>query len=125
MYNRLNRSFVIASAGLMFSLLAGCSSMGVDKLWPFDDKSGSGQIRLPANTAQYQCAGGKRFQVRTVDNGSTVWLIYPEREVSLTKASATRYTNGVAVLDINGSEATLSDGASIAYNGCKALASKP
>ena len=124
MHNRLTRTSARVAIGLLFFQLAACSSVGVDKLWPFDNNSGSGDIRLPADTAQYQCAGGKRFQVRTVDNGNMVWLIYPDREVSLTKASGSRYTNGVAVLEINAAESTLSDGAGIAYTGCKALASK-
>ena len=61
----------------------------------------------------------KRFHVRMADSGNTAWLIFPDREVALTKqASATRYSNGVAVLEINGAEATLKDGAAT-FNGCK------
>jgi len=100
--------------------LAGCSSVNVDKLWPFDSKSTLAQARNIANATEYQCAGGKHFYVRYMDNGATAWLIYPDREVSLSKASSgSRYTNGVAVLETNGSETTLNDGPAISYSGCK------
>jgi membrane-bound inhibitor of C-type lysozyme len=55
-----------------------------------------------------------------MDNGNTAWLIYPDREVGLAKApSGTRYSNGVAVFEVNGNEASLTDGAKISYSGCK------
>lgn len=102
--------------------LSACSSMdmSMDKVWPFKEE-GPGQPKRLAGTTEYQCEGGKRFHVRLADSGNTAWLIYPDREVALAKqASATRYSNGVATLEINGSDATLKDGPSIAYNGCKA-----
>lgn len=82
--------------------------------------------RTPANATEYQCAGGKRFYVRLIDNGASAWLIYPDREVALTKSSggATRYSNGVAILDISGAEASLTDGPGITYSGCKATTGK-
>lgn len=99
--------------------LSACSSMSVDKVWPFGKDEGPGQPRRFANATEYQCEGGKRFHVRMADSGNTAWLIFPDREVALTKqASATRYSNGVAVLEINGAEATLKDGAAT-FNGCK------
>jgi membrane-bound inhibitor of C-type lysozyme len=101
--------------------LSACSSMSVDKVWPFGEKSPSNQPKRLANATEYLCEGGKRFHVRYADNDNTAWLIYPDREVSLAKeASATRYTNGIAVLEINGAEATLKDGPAVAYSGCKA-----
>ncbi len=123
MHNKLARTTVLAPAALMLILLAGCSSIKVDKLWPFDDNSDSARTRLPANTTLYQCAGGKHFHLRIVDNGSSAWLIYPDREVSLTKAATgSRYSNGIAVLEINGNDATLTDGTTITYTDCKAAA---
>lgn len=104
--------------------LSACSSV---KVWPFDDKgsSASPQKRGPANATEYQCAAGKRFYVRTVDNGNGVWLIYPDREVALSKASSgNRYTNGIATLDLSNPEATLIDGPTINYSGCKASTAK-
>ncbi|OAJ71715.1 hypothetical protein A7976_09510 [Methylobacillus sp. MM3] len=110
---------VLLSAAMGLSLSA-CSSMSMDKVWPFGDKASPDQPKRLANAIEYQCEGGKRFYVRYADNGNTAWLIYPDREVSLAKeASAARYTNGIAVLEINGTEATLKDGPAIAYTGCK------
>ena len=98
---------LIAVLGLAASGISGCSSV-------------SNMI------TEYQCAGGNHFYVKFMDNGpadknGTAWLIYPDREVALTKAtgSTTRYTNGVAILDINNNEATLNDGPTIAYTACK------
>lgn len=104
-------------AGLAF-LLSGCGGV---KVWPFDSGNSSGQARTPANSTEYQCSNGKRFYVRLLDNGNTAWLIYPDREVSLNKSasSANRYTNGVAVLELNGNDTTLVDGTQINYSGCK------
>lgn len=122
MNNRLVRTMLLAPACLTLLFLAGCSSVSVDKLWPFDGKSGAAQSRAPANSTEYQCNGGKHFYVRLMDNGATAWLIYPDREVSLAKATTgSRYSNGVAVLEINGNESMLTDGTAIAYTGCKAV----
>jgi len=110
---------VLLSTGL---LLAGCGGMDGVKVWPFDSSGSAPQARKLANATEYQCEGNKRFHVRMMDNGETAWLIYSDREIGLAKsssASGTRYTNGVAVLDINGGEASLRDGAA-AYTGCKA-----
>lgn len=97
-------------------LLPGC---GGGKLWPFDGDGATTSSRKPANATEYQCDGGKRFYVRMMDNGATAWLILPDREVALAKASSgSRYSNGIAVLEINGSEAALADG-TVTYSGCK------
>ena len=59
--------------------------------------------------------GGKRFYVRDLENGAAAWLILPDRQVRLDKmtGAGTRYSNGIAVLEINGNEATLNDAPSI------------
>lgn len=118
MHQRFFGSALIFLAVLL--LLTGCGSM------PFGD-SKPAEARKPENSTEYQCEGGKRFFVRMLDKGNAVWLIYPDREVNLDKVSSragTRYSNGVAVLDINGAEATLDDGPRIAYKGCKVPAKK-
>ena len=80
---------------------------------------------MPPNATEYQCDGGKRFYLRFLDNGATAWLIFPDREVGLPKtAKGTDYSNGVAVLEINGNEARLTDG-NISYSGCKVPAPVP
>lgn len=100
------------------TLLPGCSSV---RVWPFDDSSSSGQSRTPANSTKYECSNGKHFYVRLLDGGNTAWLIYPDREVGLNKSASAgnRYSNGVAVLELNGNDSTLTDGAQINYSGCK------
>jgi len=106
----------LLTAVILVLLLPGC---GGTKLWPFGGEGEARQSKVPANATAYQCDGGKRFYVRYLDNGATAWLIYPDREVSLAKApGGTSYSNGVAVLEINGSEAKLTDG-TISYSGCK------
>jgi membrane-bound inhibitor of C-type lysozyme len=114
---------VLAVPACLALLLSGCGGVNVS-LWPFDGKKESGASSAPANATEYQCNGGKHFYVRYIDNGAAAWLIYPEREVSLTKVAATsgiRYSNGIATLNVNGAEASLEDGPAIAYSGCKAV----
>ena len=70
-----------------------------------------------------QCEGGTRLFVRYLDNGAAAWVILPEREFRLNKAtstSGTRYSNGSATLDLKDGAATLSDGATVTHAGCKA-----
>ncbi|MDP2811993.1 MAG: MliC family protein [Rhodocyclaceae bacterium] len=108
------------------SLLAGCGEMKVKQLWPFGGETAPERSRTPANATEYQCAAGKRFYVRTLDGGAAVWLILPEREVRLEKLGAdggTRYGKGSTVLEINGSDATLKDGAAVSFAGCKTAGS--
>ena len=116
MGNRFIRAALLAPVCLSL-LLAGCGGVNV---WPFGGEKE--RSRAPSNATEYQCIGGKRFYVRYLDNGGAVWLIYPDREVRLDKVAAagTRYSNGIAVLDINGNEATLADGPTISFAGCKA-----
>lgn len=113
----------IAGAGLACIplLLAGCGEMNVKKYLPFGSDAPQERSRTPPNSTEYQCAAGKRFYVRTLDGGGAVWLILPEREVRLNKiGSSMRYSNGIAVLELNGNEATLTDGAASSFTGCKA-----
>lgn len=103
-------------------LLPGCGSVS---LWPFGGDNDQGRTRAPSDATEYQCAGGKRFYVRNLDNGGAAWIIFPDREFRLDKAvsaAGTRYSNGITTLDINGNEATLADGPAIAFAGCKAAA---
>ena len=109
-----------ASLILVSLLLPGCGGV---KLWPFGSETVQERSRTPANASEYQCAGGKRFYVRTLEGGAAAWLILPEREVRLEKLATDaglRYGNGIAVLEINGNEASLKDGTTISLSGCKA-----
>lgn len=113
--------FRVTAAGLAcVALLPGCGT--VKQYWPFGSDKPQERSRTPANATEYQCAGAKRFYVRTLEGGAAVWLILPEREVRLdqrTTESGLRYGNGIAQLDLNGNEATLKDGAVVVYSGCK------
>jgi membrane-bound inhibitor of C-type lysozyme len=100
-------------------LIAGCSSIN---LWPFTDSKPSSGPRGPENATEYRCDGGKAFYVRYLDASKSAWVIFPDRQVRLDKVTAdpgNRYTNGIAELRIDGTEATLTDGPSISYVGCK------
>lgn len=108
---------------LIFLLLtiSACSSM--DKYNPFSAEKAA-ETYKPANSTEYQCQGNMRFFVRMLSKENAAWLIYPNREVRLpaTTEGSNRYSNGVAVLEINGNEATLTDGPNINYTECKAIA---
>ena len=120
----MRKRFFRPVLALSVILLSGCSS--IENYNPFGGSKPT-ETRKPENSTEYQCDSGKRFFVRLLDKGNTAWLIYPDREVSLDKiagGAGTRYSNGIAVLDINGAEATLNDGPKIAYTGCKVPARK-
>lgn len=86
-----------------------------------DGAKSTDRSRAPANATEYQCAANKRFHVRQLDGGNSVWLILPEREVRLDKLAGEggRYGNGVAVLELAGGEARLADGSATNYSTCK------
>jgi membrane-bound inhibitor of C-type lysozyme len=100
-------------------LLSGCGT--VKQYWPFGSDTVQERSRTPPNASEYQCAGGKRFYVRTLNGGAAVWLILPEREVRLDKRAdaGQSYSNGIALLELNGNEATLKEGATVVFAGCK------
>lgn len=120
MDNKLVRSALPALACLSL-ILPGCGGLNV---WPFSGEKSQDRTRAPSDATEYQCAGGKRLYVRYLDNGGAAWIIFPEREFRLDKVAstaATRYSNGIAVLEVNGNEATLADGPAISFAGCKAV----
>jgi len=119
MDNRFLRQALPAIACLSL-VMAGCSSVKVDNLWPFGVKE-QDAARIPPGATGYLCAGGKSFYLRYLDNGGAAWIIFPNREFRLDKANSagTRYSNGIASLDFNGDEATLTDGSAISFTGCK------
>ena len=117
MKHRIQRAAALACATLMMSA---CSSVSV---WPFGGGKEQDPSRTPAGATAYQCDGGRRLYVRYLDNGAAAWVILPDREFRLNQAvsaSGARYSNGSATLDTKGSEATLSDGATVTHAGCKA-----
>lgn len=122
----LNLKLVVAAFLMVF--LSSCSSMGnaLDKvknvdLWPFDDGTNSEQVRTyrPANSTEYQCDKGKKFFVRLLDKGETVWLITKEREIALRKVSQTEYASDNTRLSLAKDSADLTMSADTAYTNCK------
>ena len=121
------RNMMTTAAALTAALLlAGCGDINVRKYLPFGgDSTIQERPRTPANAVEYQCAGNKRFFVRTLEGGAAVWLILSERELRLDRlgvGEGARYSKGNTVLDLSGAEATLSDGASVSFTGCKTVA---
>ncbi|MFA7279411.1 MAG: MliC family protein [Sterolibacterium sp.] len=115
-FSRLARNTTVSLC--LALLLSACSNIS---LWPFGKEDIRERPRTPTNASDYQCANSKRFYLRMLDNGSAAWVIFPEREVRLDKAagSGNRYSNGIAALTLNGSEATLEDGPANVFSGCK------
>jgi membrane-bound inhibitor of C-type lysozyme len=123
MEHRITRMAALTLAGSSL-LLGACSSINLDLL-PFGGGKEQDLSRTPPGATAYTCEGGKRLFVRYLDNGAAAWVILPEREFRLNKASSgagTRYSNGSATLDIKDSEVTLFDGAKLTHAGCKATA---
>jgi membrane-bound inhibitor of C-type lysozyme len=116
MKNSIARTTLAVPVGLCL-LLAGCGS-----IWPFGGDKAGERPRAPPNSTEFQCDGGKRFYLRYLDNGAGAWVIFPDREVRLDKvadAPGMRYGNGIAILDVSGSTATLTDGPN-SFANCKA-----
>ena len=112
-----SRPALVAAAASCL-LLTACGGFSI---WPFGG-SAPERSRVPSDATEYQCAGGKYFYLRSMDGGNSAWVILREREFRLDKidsAGGTRYGNGVAVLELNASEASLSDGSTTSYTGCK------
>jgi hypothetical protein len=103
-------------SAFFLAALAGCAVM--DTVLQTKETPRS---RVPPNSVEYRCDAGKSFFLRMADGGAAAWVIFPEREFRLDKASgasAVRYENRVARLDLNGEQATLADGPD-SYTGCK------
>ena len=84
----------------------------------FDTKEVA-RSRVPPNSTEYRCDAGKSFFLRTTDPAAA-WVILPEREFRLDRVAgaASRYENRVARLELNGEQATLTDGPD-SFAGCK------
>lgn len=118
MKHRITRiaALILAGATLM---LSACSSVD---LWLFGGSKEQDLSRPPPGATAYACEGGKRLFVRYLDNGAAAWVILPDREFRLNKASSdggTRYSNGNATLEVKDGGTTLSDGAVVTHAGCK------
>ena len=107
------------------SLLDACSSFDKVKdvnLWPFGNSADAPRVYKPANSAEYLCEKGKKFYIRTLDNGANVWLMLSDREVLLPKVGNEKvYSNGISRLDMTGAEVSLEASADNRYIGCKVV----
>ncbi len=83
--------------------------------------------RVPENSTAYVCAGGKRFYLRMLESGASVWVILPEREFRLDRVAGdgSRYGNGKAVLTVNGDELSLVDAPTLDFTGCRIPSAEP
>jgi membrane-bound inhibitor of C-type lysozyme len=118
MKHQITRIAALTVAGSNL-LLGACSSVS---LWPFSGSKEQDPSRTPPGATAYACEGGTRLFVRYLENGAAAWVILPEREFRLNKATSdtgTRYSNGNATLDIKDGGVTLSDGAVVTHAGCK------
>ena len=117
---RLSSAVCLSMIGIPL-LVGGCGSFSI---WPFGESKSPGvAARGPENATEYRCDAGKRFHVRMLEAGKSVWLILPDRQVRLDKSSGAgdgRYTNGIAVLSITSEGAALTDGPT-SYAACKAV----
>ena len=114
---------VFFTGALLAALLGGCG--GID-VWPFGAKEVE-RSRVPRDSTEYLCDAGKRFYLRTLNNGAAAWVILAERQFRLDKVASgpgTRYSNGTSTLDMSGREATLNDGPQAVFTGCKIAGSE-
>ena len=104
--------------------LSACSTVkdmtNVD-LWPFSKSAEQGQEYQPANSTPYVCNGNKKFYVRYLERGASVWLILPDREVALPQVGTSKiYSNGVTKLDLSSDNVSLEVNEATQYVACKA-----
>lgn len=118
----------LTSAGktLNLALLATLSACSTVKdmtnvnLWPFGKGGQAVREYRPANSTPYVCDANKKFFVRVLDKGASVWLILPDREVALAQVGTSKvYSNGISKLDLSSADATLDINETTKYTGCK------
>ena len=80
MVTKTTKLSVLLLAGL-FSACSTVKDMTNVDLWPFGKGGEQGHEYMPANSVSFACEGNKKFYVRYLDKGASVWLILPDREV--------------------------------------------
>jgi hypothetical protein len=89
-------------------------------LWPFGKGGDQGREYQPANSTPYICEGNKKFFVRYLEKGASVWLILPDREVALAQVGSSKvYSNGISKLDLSSDDVSLEVNETTKYVGCK------
>lgn len=122
MKKRLMRIKGVAALSVC-AVLSACSTVkdmtNVD-LWPFGKGGDQGREYQPANSTPYICEGNKKFFVRYLEKGASVWLILPDREVALAQVGSSKvYSNGISKLDLTSDDVSLEVNETTKYVGCK------
>jgi len=126
MEHKMKRLLTAIAGAAVALLLSACGDMNLKKYNPFGGDPVQERSRTPANATEYQCAAGKRIYVRTQDAGEAIWLILPERELRVDRVGSTpRYSKGNTVLELNGNNATVSEGPAVTYSACKTGGAEP
>ena len=84
--------------------------------------STSEEAGQPKDATKYVCKSGKSFYVRMLSKENAAWVIFPDREARFEKASdksGQQFSNGTAVLSINGTKADIKDGEDTSLADCK------
>jgi hypothetical protein len=102
------------TALLLVSVLGGCGG----SWWPFGGSSDESN-RVPAGASEFVCAQGKRLYVRLPEEGRSAWVILPEREFRLERASDGRYSSASTTLSLQGDAASLDIDGQRQYADCK------
>jgi hypothetical protein len=119
MVTKTTKLSVLLLAGL-FSACSTVKDMTNVDLWPFGKGGEQGHEYMPANSVSFACEGNKKFYVRYLDKGASVWLILPDREVALAQVGSSKvYSNGISKLDLSGEQAALEVNETTKYVGCK------
>ena len=99
------------------SMLTACGGWS-----PWGTKESDVSAQIPAGATEYACADNRRLLVRYAPDGKSAWVIYPDREFRLDRASAgtgERYTNGVSTLTTQGEETMLEESGTRLFTDCK------
>jgi len=118
-HHRVRAALPALTALITLSLLSACGNTPETR--PLENAIPA-PAYVPVPTTEYRCAGGKRFFVRYREDGGQAWVVLPDRELTLPRIASqfsTRYSNGSAVLDAKGMDATLATGSASAYTECK------
>ena len=122
MKKRLMRIKGVAALSVC-AVLSACSTVkdmtNVD-LWPFGKGGDQGREYQPVNSTPYICEANKKFFVRYLDKGASVWLILPDREVALAQVGSSKvYSNGISKLDLSSDDVSLEVNETTKYIACK------
>lgn len=108
----------LSIAVIALALLSGCS--GGWRPWGNADREQS--QRLPDGAVELSCAQAKRLVVRYAADGTSVWVMLPDRQFRLDRvagSSAERYSNGASTLTVEGDGIVLDADGARQFSDCK------